>query len=83
MNELASYNTKSIIEEKFSNISIFPKSGTFIFSVLDNISEEFSNVQRRIAKSYVILYRHYEDSDIAYISHIFHQMQDYTKIFQN
>ena len=82
LNEPASYNMKHTIENKLSTISTFPNAGTFIILVSDDISEEFSNVQRRIAKNYIILYRYYEDTDIAFITHIFHQTQDYSKVFR-
>ena len=81
-NEPASYATRAIIENKISNISIFPNSGTFITSVIDGISEIFSSVQRRIAKRYVITYKYFEEIDTVLITHIFLQMQDYGKIFQ-
>ena len=83
MNEPASYHLKYTIDSKFSNISIFPNSGTFIALILDDISEEFSNIQRRLVKNYIILYKYYTEDDNVVITHVFHQMQDYGKIFQN
>ena len=83
VNEPASYNLKQTIEKKLSTISTFPNGGTLISLVTNDISEEFSNVQKRIAKNYIILYRYYEETNIAYVSHIFHQTQNYGEIFQN
>ena len=82
-NEPAAYRFKQTIEQKFQNISNFPKSGTYVSLIADDISPEFSNVRKLTANRYVIIYEYYENLNIATVTHIFHQMQDYGKIFQN
>ena len=82
MNEPAAYRLKNTIKNKISNISTFPNGYAFILSLVDDVSEEFSEVRKVSAHNYVIIYRYYEDIDIAIITHIFHQSQDYGKIFQ-
>ena len=82
VNEPAAYRIKSVIERKFSTISTFPNGGTSILS-FDDIAVEFSNVRKVTADKYVILYEYHEENDDAVIQHIFHQKQDYGKIFKN
>ena len=82
INEPASYHLKYTIENKFESISIFPNSGTSIVLIANDISKEFLDIRRRLAKNYAIFYRYYEDDENALITHVFHQMQDYDKIFQ-
>ena len=83
VNEPASYKLKMVIESKLSTISILPNGGTYLSQVADDISVIFSNFKRCIAKNYILIYKYFEDQNIAYITHIFHQTQDYSKIFQN
>jgi len=82
-NEPASYKMRGIIEHKLSNISLFPNSGTSINSYLKDISHEFTDRRKINAKNYSLLYLHDEINSIVFITHIFHQTQDYAKIFQN
>ena len=81
-NEPATYRLQSIIEQKFSTISTFPNSGTPITSYIDDVSKEFSNIRKLNANNYSILYHHKEVIDIAFITHIFHQSQNYGVVFQ-
>jgi len=82
LNEPASHSLRDVIKSKLSSISTFPNSGTFLSKVVDDISEIFSSVQKRTAKNYVLLYKYFEKVDVVLITHIFHQTQDYIKIFQ-
>ena len=82
VNEPAAYKLKQTIELKFSTISTFPNSGTSLSLIAADISEACSNLQRIIAKKYVIIYEYYEEVDVVLITHVFHQTQDYGKIFQ-
>ena len=82
VNEPAAYHFKRTIENKFSTISTFPNGGTFILVLTDDISEEFSNLRRMSANNYIIIYEYYEEPDLVVIGHIFHQTQNYGKIFQ-
>ena len=59
-----------------------PKGGTSILAFANNILEEFLDIRKLSAKRYIILYEYHENVDLAYITHIFHQTQDYGKIFQ-
>ena len=83
VNEPAAYRLKSTIERKWSHISTFPNSGTPISSFANDISVQFTDIQRTMADRYLLLYIYDETTDTATISHIFHQTQDYAKIFQN
>jgi len=49
---------------------------------MSDISTTFTKFQKRLAKNYVIIYKYFEENDDIIISHIFHQTQDYGKIFQ-
>jgi len=60
-----------------------PNAYSFILSLIDDIAEEFREVRKITANNYVIIYRYYDDDNLAFITHIFHQTQDYGKIFQN
>ena len=83
LNDVASYNFRQMIDNKFDSISSIPDGGTFLINILDDISPVFSNVQRRIAKKYIIIYKHFEEDNIAFISHVFHETQDYGRLFQD
>ena len=73
---------KALVEHKLSNISLFPNSGTSISSYINDTLDEFSDLQKINAKKYTLLYEYDEKKNIAKVSHIFHQTQDYGKIFQ-
>ena len=60
-----------------------PNSYPFISSLIDDIRDNFSEVRKATVKNYVIIYRYYENSNLAFVSHVFHQMQDYGKVFRN
>ena len=81
-NKLAAENLKHTIKTKLTSISTMPKSGTSILAFSSTILEEFQDIRKLTAKKYIILYEYYEDVDLAYISHLFHQTQNYGKIFQ-
>ena len=83
LNDVASYNFRQMIDNKFDSISSLPDSGTFLINILDDISPVFAMVQRRVAKKYIIVYRYYEEDNIAFITHVFHESQDYGRLFQN
>jgi len=83
LNEPASWRIKNTIEQKLSNISTFPKSGILISTYISDVSNEFSSLRKINANNYTILYAYEEEIDIAFITHIFHQTQNYGKIFQN
>jgi len=70
------------IKEKLSMISTFPNSGTSITSYLNDVANEFSEIRKLNVGNYTLLYFYTEISDIASVAHIFHQTQDYGKIFQ-
>ena len=82
-NEPAAYHFKAIVKSKFSTISTFPKVGTFILLVADDILKEFSDIRKITVNRYIILYEYHEEIDVVGITHIFHQMQDYGKIFKD
>jgi len=83
-NELASFRMKALVDQKLSTISLFPNSGTSVSSYISDIADEFSDIRKINAKNYILLYSYDENEiDIATITHIFHQTQDYGKIFQN
>jgi len=81
-NDIASYNFRQLLDNKFDIISTIPGGGTFLINILDDISSTFSKFQRQIAKKYVIIYKYFKDDNIVLITHIFHETQDYGKIFQ-
>ena len=81
-NEPAAYKFKHIIKNKLAFISTMPKIGTSILVLSNSILDEFLGIRRLTAKRYMILYEYHEDVDLAYVSHIFHQTQDYGKIFE-
>jgi len=81
-NEPATFRLEKIIEQKLSTISTFPNSGTPITSYINDISKEFSEVRKFNASNYILLYVYTEITDIATITHIFHQSQNYGIIFQ-
>jgi len=83
LNDVASYNFRQMMDSKFDSISAIPDGGTFLINVLDDISPVFSTVQRRIAKKYIVIYKYYEDDNFALVTHVFHETQDYGKLFQN
>ena len=81
-NEPAAYRLKSTIEQKFSTIETFPNCGTKITSFINDISNEFLNIRKINANNYLIIYHYEKEIDIVHITHIFHQKQDYGRIFQ-
>lgn len=78
----ATYRLRYIIDSKLENISAIPTAYSLILSFIGDIAEEFLEVRKVTAKNYVIIYRYYEDDNLAYITHIFHQTQDYGKFFK-
>jgi len=82
-NESASQNLKGIIESKLSNISIFPTIGTSVTDIASDISIEFKSFRKSLAKNYILLYVYKQTLNTAFVTHIFHQTQDYGKLFQN
>ena len=83
LNDTAAYHFRHILETKAANISMVPDGGTNLIDILDDISPSFATFQRRIAKRYVVVYKYYKGDNIALVTHIFHQTQDYGKLFQN
>ena len=71
-----------MIEQKLEAISTFPLVGTPIMSYINDVSLEFESVRKLNIKNYTILYAYTDLHDLATITHIFHQTQDYGKIFQ-
>ena len=71
------------MKNKLSFISTLPDGGTFISLITDDISSEFSNLRRITAGNYVIIYEYRKEIDIITVGHIFHQAQDYGKIFRD
>jgi len=67
---------------KFDTISMFPDGGSSLGKIMDDISPIFSNFQKRLAKNYIIIYKHYEADNIAVVFHIFHKSQNYGRLFQ-
>jgi len=82
VNEPAAHRFQSTVKRKLSTVSTFPKCGTFLSSFDKNILAGLSTVRKITANNYVILYEYYEENDVVVIGHIFHQMQDYGKLFQ-
>jgi len=82
LNEPASWRLRSIVEQKLSHISIFPKTGTLISTYINDILNEFSSLRKVNATNYTILYIYEEEVDLVYITHTFHQTQNYAKVFQ-
>ena len=83
LNDVASYNFRQLLDSKFDSISIIPDGGTFLINILEDISATFSKFQRRRAKKYIIIYKYFEKDNIALVTHVFHETQDYGKLFQN
>ena len=81
-NEPASFRLQNTIEQKLSTISTFPKIGSTVISYIDDVADEFSKVRKLNANKYIILYAYKEISNIAVITHIFHQSQNYGVVFQ-
>jgi len=73
---------KGIINRKLENISDFPDNGTSISAFTDNFAEKFANIQRVLAKNYLIIYEHHKEEKIAIVVNVFHQAQDYAQVFQ-
>ena len=82
INEPAAYNFRDVLKRKVSNISILPNGGTSISAFCDNFAPRFSNLQRTLVNNYLIIYEYYDIDNSAVITHIFHQTQDYGKVFQ-
>ena len=82
LNEPASWRLRSTVEQKLSHISTFPKTGTLISTYINDILNEFSSLRKINANNYTILYSYEEEIDIVYVTHIFHQTQNYAKVFQ-
>jgi len=82
LNDAASYNFRQLLNSKFDHISTTPVAGTFLINILDDISPILSKFQRRISKKYIIIYKYFKDDNIALITHVCHETQDYGKIFQ-
>jgi len=83
VNEMATYRLKETIKTKLSSISAFPNGGTVISLLTDHFDEKFANIQRILVSNYLILYEYHEFEDFINILYIFHQTQDYAKLFQN
>ena len=81
-NEPAAYRLRGTIESKFETISTMPEVGAFLSTLIDDVAEEFFDVHRITANKYVIIYDYRKEIDVIFVSHIFHQTQDYGKIFQ-
>jgi len=81
-NEPAAYRLRGVIKDKFETISVMPESGAFLSTLIDDVATEFFDIQRMTANRYVIIYDYRKEIDLIFVSHIFHQTQDYGKIFQ-
>jgi len=82
INDEAVYRLEQTIKDKFSSISVMPESYARLSSTIDEVLKEFSEFRKATVNNYILVYRYYEDADLAVITHIFHQTQDYGKIFQ-
>jgi len=72
-----------VVENKFNTIQNSPKIGTTITARFDNIADNFANIRKLNAKNYIILYVYREENSTALVTHIFHQTQDYGRLFQD
>ena len=83
VNEEAAYRLESTINKKVEKISFFPENYSLVSALLNDVSAEFKEVRKATVGNYVLIYRYYETLEIALITHIFHQTQDYGRLFQN
>jgi len=83
INSEAAFHLEQVIKSKLSSISVMPKSYAFLSSTINEMLEAFSEFRKVSVKNYILVYRYYEEDDIVVITHIFHQTQDYGKIFQS
>ena len=83
LNQPASHHFRQLLDDKFDSISTIPDGGAFLGNILEDISPLFSKFQRRLAKKYVIIYKYFEEDSTALVTHVFHETQDYQKLFQN
>lgn len=83
INSEATFRLEQTIKNKFSSISVMPKSYALLSSTMGEVLPEFFEFRKVSVNNYILVYRYYEKDDIALITHIFHQTQDYAKIFQN
>ena len=81
MNDTAAHRIQGVVTKRLGNISVFPNSGTPITVLNKNIPVEVAGIRRVIAANYIILYEHFESEKLAMVTHIFHQTQNYGRIF--
>ena len=82
VNMSVAYKFKQKIEYKIEIITDYPETGTKISSLVDDISTGFELTRRLTVNNYLIIYNYYKEDNFALITHVFHQMQNYGKIFQ-
>ena len=82
-NDLAAYHLDGVINDKFDLMEDYPEIGSRINSSLDDIANEFHDVRKITANNYLMLYTYFTEFSVVIVSHIFHQTQDYGRIFQN
>ena len=70
------------MEYKVEVISDYPETGTKLASLVNDISPKFAETRRLTVNNYVIIYHFYKENYFALVTHIFHQMQNYGKIFK-
>ena len=81
-NDMAAYRLKDTIKRKLSHLEDFPETGTRINSYMDDISKEFLECRKITIGNYLIIYNYFKEEQFTFVTHIFHQMQDYGRLFQ-
>ena len=82
-NDLAAYHLEQVINDKFDRMEDYPEIGSRVNSSLNDVRNEFKNIRKITANNYLMIYDYSKESEITLIKHIFHQTQDYGRIFQN
>ena len=82
-NESAAHRLEYTIERKLKRLELFPETGSRINSHLDDVSKEFEECRKLIVGNYLIIYNYFKEDKFTFVTHIFHQMQNYGQLFQN
>ena len=81
-NDTAAHRLEATIEQKLKRLEDFPETGTNISASLDDIAKEFSEFRKIIVGNYLVIYNYFKDEQFIFVTHIFHQMQNYGILFQ-
>lgn len=83
VNEPAAFRLQEVLKGKLNTIANQPKIGTTITTNIADVVKEFADVRKLTINNYIILYDYNEETSNALVTHVFHQTQDYGRLFQH